>query len=284
MRRILVASDLDPRSANVLARAIRLAAADGAAIRVVHAASDLEDVVPKRRRIEVETRIMAEELTGLPLDISVRVERARPADAILRAADDFGADLIVLGAHGTPRFRDALFGTTGTHAVRHSESPILIVQNDAFESYANVLAAIDDNETAMDILKATRDVAPECELFAVHAFYPSLGETFSGQSGLDELMKSEAVELEELLRRFRPERATPRLTRQQHAIVKAGEALSVIMDQTESLKPDLLAMGTRRKTGFLGSHAVDTLFWCPNDILVVPERMPVEIPKTVQPA
>jgi nucleotide-binding universal stress UspA family protein len=278
MKRILVAIDLDPRSANVLARAIRLAATDGAAIRIVHAASDPEDVVAVQRRINVETRIMAEELTDLPLDISVRVETARPADAILRAADDFDADLIMIGAHGTPRLRDALFGTTGTHVVRHSERPILIIQNDAFEPYANVLAAIDKVETATEILEMARDVAPDCELFAVHAFYPSLGQTLSGQEELQSLTERQESELEGLLAQFGPEGASPRLTRRRHAIVETGEALSVIMDQTESLKPDLLAMGTRRSTGFLGSHAVDTLFWCPNDILVVPEHASAEAP------
>jgi len=64
MKRILVGSDLSPCSSNALARAIWLAAEDGAAIHIVHGASEADN--PKgydagRRRIITEAQIIANE-------------------------------------------------------------------------------------------------------------------------------------------------------------------------------------------------------------------------------
>jgi len=275
MKRILAATDLSPCATNALARAIRLAAQDGAAIRIVHAATPSEDpqACPStHRRVLTEAQIMAEELGDRALDITVRISSDSAEKAILREAEAFDADLIVLGTHGEPRFRDALFGTTGTHVVRHSERPVLVVQNDHASPYSKVLLAVDDTEAAPPILAATIDVAPASELFAIHAFRPSLRETLGGLSEVERQETRRTLELEKLLGGALAGRPAARLTADTHAIVETGEALDVVMREAEALKPDLLAMGTRRRATYLGSHAVDTLFWCPSDVLVVPER------------
>ena len=279
MKRILVASDLSPRSKNALARAIGLAAHAGAEIRIVHALteSEAENACPSTHaRMMSDARAMADELTGRPLEISGRVGFHRAEETILEEAEAWNADIIILGAHGEPRFRDALFGTTGTHVVRHSDRPVLIVQNEASEPYAKVLIAVDDAHFARPILAAALDVAPASELFAVHAFYPSLGQTLAGRDARHQEEKRQEAELEGLLAEAAAGRPASRLTANKHAVVETGEALQVIMRETEEIFPDLLAMGTRQRATYLGSHAVDTLFWCPADVLVVPERATVE--------
>lgn len=284
MKRILVASDLSPCASNALTRAIGLAAQAGAEIRLVHAATESEAenaCSSTHRRMVAEARIMAEELTDRPPEISARIGFGSPAQAILQEADAYDADLIVLGAHGEPRLRDVIFGTTGTHVVRHSDRPVLIVQNEASELYSKVLIAIDDPASARPILDATLDVAPASEVFAVHAFYPSLGQTLAGLAELDRQEERQERELEQILAEAAAGRAATKLTTKQHAIVETGEALGVIMRETEALEPDLVAMGTRRRATYLGSHAVDTLFWCPHDVLVVPERASVTPALTV---
>jgi nucleotide-binding universal stress UspA family protein len=267
MKRILVASDLSPTSSNALARAINLAAAHHAAIRIVHVAD--QETPRMYRRIRAEALIMAEEMIGRELDLSVCVSGGPEGQAIIRHADRFEADLIVLGGHGAPRLRDALFGTTGTHIVRHSECPVLVVQQDAFHPYGKVLLAIDNVQSAPPLLATVGDIAPVAELFAVHAFYPSLRQAFGGSAELSRQKARRQLELEKLIGAVRPSDAT--LSARGHVIVETGEAFEVIMKETEMLKPDILVLGTRREATFLGSHAVDTLFWCPHDILVVPE-------------
>ena len=49
-------------------------------------------------------------------------------DAIVREARRTGAELIVPGGHGEARVRDAIFGTTATHIVRHANCPVLVAQ------------------------------------------------------------------------------------------------------------------------------------------------------------
>lgn len=271
MKRILVASDLTPKSVNALGRAIRLAARSGAHLSIVHAAREPENAegsLSAHRQILTEAQIMTEELTEVPLDISVRVSGHSPAQAIIEEADRINADLIVLGGHGTPRFRDALFGTTGTHVVRHGCRPVLVVQNDHSVPYEKVLVAMAD-VAATPLVEAAIELAPAAQLHGVHALTPSLAESFAGALALDRLELQQEHQLQDTMRlaarKFGRKAGTP------HATAKTGEALSVVMRETEKLEPNLVVMGTRRRVAYLGSHAVDTLFWCPQDVLVVPE-------------
>lgn len=279
MKRILVATDLKPCGTNAVARAIRLAAEHGAALRIVHSADPAEDpeaCPSSHRRVVAEAQIMAEELTASSLDITARISGCSAKDAILREAEAFDADLIVLGAHGVPRFRDALFGTTGTHVVRHSDRPVLIAQNEACEPYLKILVAVDEPKAARPIVDTAMDVAPKGELFAVHGFSPSLGEMLAGSEGRAEARKALEAELEQLLAEAGANAPGRRFTANKHGIVESDEALRLVMAETEELLPDLLVMGTRRRATYLGSHAVDTLFWCPSDLLVIPERETAE--------
>lgn len=276
MKRILVANDLTPKSVNALGRAIRLAARTGARLSILHAASepaDSEGSLSAHRRILTEAQIMAEELTEVPLDIGVRVSGHSAAQAIIEEADRLDADLIVLGGHGTPRFRDALFGTTGTHVVRNGGRPVLVVQNDHSVPYEKVLVAMADVATT-PLVEAALELAPAAQLHGVHALSPSLAESFAGSEALDRLEAQQEHQLQNTMRLA--DRKFGRKADKPHATVKTGEALSVVMQEAEKLEPDLVVMGTRRRVAYLGSHAVDTLFWCPQDVLVVPEPAGVD--------
>jgi nucleotide-binding universal stress UspA family protein len=275
MKRILVASDLSKCSANALARAIGIAARDGAQIRIVHAAIDDEERDARdvlHRKIVTDARIMAEELTGRSLDFTVRISSAGPGHAIASEAKMFDADLVVLGAHGRARFRDALFGTTGTYVIRHCECPVLVVQNEAFQPYAKTLVAIEDAADMPAIIEPALALAPTAEVFAVHAFYPNLRQTLGGLSEIERQEARQQLELEKMLGACLAGSGPAKTSATQHAIVETGEALEVIMKETAALEPDLLVMGTRHRTIYLDSNAADTLFWSTRDVLVVPAR------------
>lgn len=271
MNRILIASDLTPKSSNALGRAIRLGAKTGASLTILHAAKESEDsehCLATHRQILTEAQIMAEELTEVPLDLQVRVSAHSPAQAIIEQADRLDADLIVLGGHGTPRFRDALFGTTGTHVVRNACRPVLVVQTAHSAPYAKVMVAMSGVATT-PLVEAAMKLAPGALFQGVHAFSPSLSETLAGSAALDRLEFQQERQFEEAMASAAQELGQP--TGQYHATVRTAEPLSLLMEEAERLEPDLLVMGTRRRVAYLGSHAVDTLFWCPCDILVVPE-------------
>lgn len=277
MKRILIATDLTANATNALGRAIRLSAGTGAALAVLHVADEADDserCPSVHRRLRTEAEIMAEELSRAPIDLSVCISGGVAEAAILREAQRLDADLIVIGGHGSPRFRDAIFGTTGTHVVRHSDRPVLIVQNDHAIPYSKALVAMADVATSR-LVEAARSIAPNAELHAVHAHTPSLAETFGGSAEIDRHELEEERALSKAIANGSGA-GKEEAARERHATVRTGDPLSVMMKEAETIQPDLLVLGTRRRASFLSSNAVDAQFWCPHDILIVPEGAQAE--------
>ncbi len=49
------------------------------------------------------------------------------ADGIIHCAEEFGADLIVIGTHNRSGIGRLLMGSVAEHVVRHSHVPVLVV-------------------------------------------------------------------------------------------------------------------------------------------------------------
>lgn len=270
MKRLLVGYDFTAGSARALARALRLAARTGAAVEVVHAAPGgncLPDQPSAHRRLLAEARIMAEELGADRIEVSACLRSGDAGEVIVAESERFDADLVVLGARGELRLRDPLFGTTATHVARHGSCAILMAQHDDSKAYAKVMVALGDPDAAQPLLGTAFAVAPDAATFAIHAFSPTLKQALAGD-----------VERERARLRGRIEAAVTAAAADAggtsldlHVSVETGEVMTVLMEQYEALEPDLLAIGTRSDATYLGSHAVDAIFWCPRDLLVVPE-------------
>jgi nucleotide-binding universal stress UspA family protein len=261
MKTILVAVDMTGASRGALGRAARLAQTTGASLRVLHAvpSSAFDKDAPEMRRF---VREAVQEVIGeLPAprpDFSLRITAKDVEEAILEEAQKAGADLIVLGAHGEPRFRDAIFGTTATHVVRHTNCPVLVAQNDPATPYSKVMLALADAGETGALLGIVDDLAPGAALFGVSAFDPSLGRLFAGPTALDKAADAREARIGEALPGGTP-------------VVENGDPLTVLMDEARTLDPDLIAMGTSQRA-YLNSYAVDALFWCERDLLVVPMK------------
>lgn len=273
MRRLLVAFDFSRGSKDALLRAFRLAAEHCASVRLIHAdegETPLAGEDSVHRRLMAQGRSMAEATGCAGLQLSACVRYGNAAEAILAEAEAFDADLIILGLHGAPRFRDAIFGTTGTHVVRHAARAVLVVQGPGEDAYSRVMIALDEPLTPRPLFTTTFALAPAAEVFAVHAFSPSIGETLSGAA---EVERAEALlerRIEEVVAEAAGNKDTGTLVNV-HAVVETGDVLSVLMEADKAFKPSLLALGTRENATYLGSNAVDTLFWCEHDLLVVPD-------------
>jgi nucleotide-binding universal stress UspA family protein len=188
-----------------------------------------------------------------------------PAEAILGEADACEAELIVLGGHSEPRFRDAVFGTTATHVVRHGHRPVLIVQDVGLAAYRQMMIAIDDPLDAQLLLSSALAVAPQARITAIHAYSPTLVQTLVGTVEIEQQERR-------LQRQIQDAFAEAGHDDEIEVQVEMGEVLSVMMRNYEARQPPLLVMGTRARATYLSSRAVDTLFWCPGDLLVIPER------------
>ena len=278
VRQLLVATDFSPASTNALARAVRLAGQTGAAIRVVHAIAPwttIEEALAIRKRLLVEAQLMAEEMLDRTLPISATISRRRPEAVILRGADAADADLILLGGHGEPRFRDALLGTTASHVVRRSSRPVLIVQAGDALPYRRLMVAMDEPARAEPVLAAALAVAPSAEeIFAVHACDPPASPLFGAEPNAAERHAREK-EIEGFLHARTAARSA--MLKTELAVVATGEVSAVLSAEAFTRAPDLLVIGSHRHSPLLGSHAIDTLGWCRSDLLIVPDTQGVPL-------
>ena len=268
VKRIVVARDLTRNSVDALGRGIRLAAQDGAALRVIHVAVHQDPAL--HHRLDAEARIMAEELTDAALEISARVLTGDPAQAISAEAVAFGADLVLLGARGKPRLRDAIFGTTATHLARDRALPILIAQQPYHQPYARVLVATGDEAATERVLHSATALAPDAELFAVHAFELTMDASLFDPQKVATAQSERKAALDALVRRALPPASAQRC----RCIAREGEVMTVLMEAWSKIAPDLLVIGTHKRRGWFhlldDNRADPILLGCTSDILLVP--------------
>ena len=135
MSTIVLGYDGSPSANAALAKTIELAPALGASVVVVFgfyisplAGGDVHDFKERLEGIgshEVDRAVADLEAAGI--EASGRVVSIRPADAILAAAEETGAVMIVVGTVGESPISGALLGSVVLKLVQRSSIPLLIV-------------------------------------------------------------------------------------------------------------------------------------------------------------
>ncbi len=136
-RRILAALDLSTQSEVVLETAAAIALADGAEVRALYVQEPLPPMLMEaaafdqeeyRRQGRGQMERLLEEV-ALPAGVTAagRVREGRAGHEILEEAQDWDADLVVLGTHGFGFFERLLLGSTSTHVLRHGQRATIIV-------------------------------------------------------------------------------------------------------------------------------------------------------------
>ena len=74
-------------------------------------------------RVSEQARLQA---ANRQLDVETRVVRGEAEQEIIRAAEETGANLIVMGAYGHTRIRELILGSTTSHVMRHASVPVLL--------------------------------------------------------------------------------------------------------------------------------------------------------------
>lgn len=122
--RLLVATDFSPASTVAFEHAVALACVCGASIHLLHVAASADearDGEPSLARLIA--RCQAEGIVA-----TSEVSRDTPASAIVRAASDRAADLIVIGTHGRTGIAHLILGSVAEHVVRTAPCPVLTVR------------------------------------------------------------------------------------------------------------------------------------------------------------
>ncbi|MBT9541412.1 universal stress protein [Thiobacillus sp.] len=126
-KRILLATDGSPHSEAAAELAGHFARQAGLPVSVVSVVTSSHS---DARRKEAERAVAAamEHLTGQGLQAEGQMAEGRPDEAIVKAAESAGADLIVVGSHGRTGLTKILLGSVAERVIGHAACPVLVVK------------------------------------------------------------------------------------------------------------------------------------------------------------
>lgn len=291
-KRIFVAIDFSPASDEALRQAHQRAITTEAKLAVCH-------VVPNELRSNVLfphiTRIAA---LKFPLELSqaskavmarvheitgraeggfdLIMDDGTPQALILQHAEEWKADLIVVGSHGQTSATDELLGSVTNSILRHAHCAVLVVRTGNFSG--GVIAGTDFSEHAMTALKAAGDEAERthAKVTLVHsldliwsaASYPAMafgGAPFEfSPDHIEELKVTATTELQATLKKAHVNGET---------FVTTGAAGAALIELASETKAALIVVGTIGRTGLrralLGSVAETVAQGAPCSVLIV---------------
>ena len=292
MKRLLVATDLLPKSEPAIDRAGILAREINADLSLLHVVSPTASPRVLEHSLQIAIARMKSRARP-PLWRSgpmpnVVVRTGNPSRLILDTMAEERPDLLIVGPHRKRGVVDALEGTIAQKALSARKCPLLMVQRAAEAEYGNVLLALDASAESSGVVRAAEFLLRNAGARAtvVHAWEPQYDGMLlsAGAGGADVVpyahypRHAATAAVRDLLRRESKD-AT------RYEIVTAeGRPVPTIQRAIELHRPDLLIVGTRgngpMRRAVLGSVANHLLRTVECDVLVVP-RGSVQASKAV---
>ena len=272
---LLVGTDFSPASAVAFAWAQAIARAHHAAIDLVHAlslplpAGEMVSLTPEfLDEVERAAWRKLEEIREKvdPKDCAVRLRLApgQPSQVLLDFAHSLAPELIVLGTRGLTGLRRFLLGSTTERVVQHSPVPVLAVHPENRQPEKSLRTIVVPTDFSADaeraIATALRLLSPvsEARLILLHIYnlpieYTAYGPIPLSASYLRDVGAQAVAHLDEVAASL----ARPGLAIE--PFVREGYPPEVITAEAERQGADLIAMGTRGRSGLphllLGSTA-----------------------------
>lgn len=264
-KQILVATDFSTRSDRAIRRATLLAKDIGASVVLLHVVDDDQP----RRIVEAERAaadaILQEHARTLRkadgLECDSRLVQGDPFEGITRAADDLGADLVVIGPHRRQALKDIFIGTTAERTIRASRRPVLMTNGVPAASYQHILLAVDLSDCSADAVRTLLN------------FGLARGVAVSVVYVFDALVEEEA----QASRKLASFLATTDLDPIRRIIMRCESLTAATINKAaRESAADLLVVGTRGRAGvadlLLGSVAQELLRTAAIDVLAVPPQ------------
>ena len=277
--KVLVASDLTPRSAPPLMRARRLAAGKTHLLHVIEA--DLPRALVSTLRPAARATLCAEAAAaGLLADGLPEVAIGLPHLSIADAAERLGVEMILMGRHRQEVLGEVFVGTTLERVIRQADRPVLVCHDPQARPWREVIFATDLSPASLEAARwfEKSGLAGAAHIVAAHAFIP-LGQCFI-QKGQGLAARSEsdgpAWETREEARQLQAFAEAAGLTGAE-CLLLPGAPATALAALVVARGPDLLVMGTRGpsglRRGMIGSVAQALLRSARLDMLAIP---PVE--------
>lgn len=281
MDRILVATDFSTRSDRALRRATLIARRVGASLSLLHVvdAERPERLVASERHealaILEETARTLRSDDDIAADPLVLVEDVH--SGILDAAEQVGADLVILGPHRS-RLRDVFIGTTVERVVRRCRFPLLVAVQAPSAPYERTLLALDFDEASKSAGRAAlaMGIFEHTEVIVMHAFdTPAEGmlkRSLETPAAVGDYVADERGIAVQKLHGLVRELGLPP-SGQRVAAINGTPARS-ILESAQSENAHLVVLGTNQRKGFerllIGSVTEDVIRDAHRDILIVP--------------
>jgi nucleotide-binding universal stress UspA family protein len=277
-RRVFVAIDFSPGSDEALRSAHERAASTGAQLAVCHIVPNelrsnllfpqISRIAALKFPLEVThigeaafARVM--EITGRSIgEFELIIDDGTPQAVILTKAEEWQADLIIVGSHGQTSAAAALLGSVTDSVIRHAHCPVLIVRPG--ERTRRIVAGTDFSDPSLPAVKAAADEANRVggELTVVHslnlvwapAAYPAMA--FGGAPfniSADQIKELEVIATQQL------EESLKQLNVSAETLVTTGPAGTALIEVASERKAETVVVGTVGRTGLrralLGSVA-----------------------------
>lgn len=232
-----------------------------------------EQLAADRKRLDD----LRERFDGQGVKISTMVIDGLPADGIAEAADETGADLIVVGTHGHTGVRRLLLGSVAEKVVRESSRDVLVARGTdrGTGGYDKVLVPTDFSTTAeRALLRALELVKRGGEVELLHCWsLPTSSRSWDPIARdavaplRDELAHHSRQETEKLAAAHARDGVTITTANVEDTPVHG------VQDRLEHGGHDLVVMGSHGRRGvkrwLLGSVAEGTVRYSPCSVLVV---------------
>lgn len=237
VRRLILAIDEQESSARVWREASMLAKLFGAQVIPVHVTMDSSAELPA-----VASRI-GDRLTGPPDLSTTEVHLYRPGSsvsaAILTAAKDHKADLIVLGAGKKSTLDRVFLGSTAEAVSRGAQVPVWVVRPPAVpRELKTVLCAVDGSPAARMALRGAVELARRAEAKLI-----ALAVVSKKQQGADPVLVME-IELREYLKDIDHDGINLWIE-----VLQGDDALAEILKQATTTECDVLVLGQAGRAG-----------------------------------
>jgi nucleotide-binding universal stress UspA family protein len=291
-KKLFVAIDFSPASDEALREAHDRAASSGATLAVCHVVPNElrhnvlfpQDTRSAALQFPLEMKKIGEAAAARVSEITGRTEGAyelilddgTPQAVILSRAEEWLADLIILGSHGQTSAADTLLGSVTDSVVRHAHCPVLIVRPG--KRTGHIVAGTDFSDPSLPALRAAANEAERTgkKLIVVHsldliwsaASYPAM--VFGGAPV--DVSPAEVAKLN-VTATERLEASLKQLNVSGEAVVTTGSAGTAILEIAAERQADLIVVGTVGRTGLrralLGSVAETVVSQATCSVLVV---------------
>lgn len=282
MKKIVVATDFSERSDRAIRRATLLAKTFDVSVSLVHVVDDDKPRRVVRTAERIAREILDEQVSSLRqidgLECDHQIVLGDSFEGILKAAQDMGADMLIIGPHRRDKLKEVFIGTTAERTIRASDRPVLMANGVPSGAYRHALVAVDLSDSSAAAAQSLRTLGldGEVRVSVVHAFNAPALSAMRRASATEDQIKDYVLDEEQHVAGELKSFLANLNVNPSHTVVMPidSSAADTICAVAKDVSADLIVVGTHGLSGvlraMLGSVAERVLRISKKDVLVVP--------------